>query len=76
MSRSKRKTPKLGITKAETEKAEKRKANRKFRRVTKTQLNKNDEELPRTTKAVSDVWSFKKDGKQYLKNPSRKDLRK
>lgn len=76
MSRSKKKTPKVGITTAETEKENKRKANRKFRRVAKNRLKKNDSQLPKTTKEISDVWSFDKDGKQFLKNPSKKDLRK
>ena len=76
MSRSKKKTPKVGITTAETEKGNKRKANRKFRRVTKTRLKKNDDELPKTIKAMSDVWSFDKDGKQFLRTPTKKDLRK
>lgn len=58
MSRSKKKTPKAGITKAETEKAGKRNANRKFRRVTKTQLKEDCEKLPKTTKEVSNVWLF------------------
>jgi hypothetical protein len=75
MSRSKKKTPKRGITTAETEKENKRKANRKFRRVTKTRLKKDDSELP-LTKETSDVWSFDKDGKQFLKRPTKKDLRK
>lgn len=75
MSRSTKKTPKRGITSAETEKENKRQANRKFRRVTKIQVKKGDNELP-LTKELSNIWSFDKDGKQFLKQPTKKDLRK
>lgn len=75
MSRSRRKTPKKGITGAETEKENKREANRKYRRVTKIQVKKGDSELP-AVKETSNVWSFDKDGKQFLKKPTKKDLRK
>ena len=75
MSRSRKKTPKTGITSAETEKSNKRNANRKFRRVTKNQLKNGDSQFV-AIKEISNVWSFDKDGKQYLKNPTKKDLRK
>lgn len=75
MSRSSKKTPKIGITTAETEKENKRQANRKFRRVIKTKLKKGEVELP-LTKEISNVWLFDKDGKQFLKKPTKKDLRK
>lgn len=39
MSRSKRKTPKTGLTTAESEKKDKVFAHRKFRRVSKVKLN-------------------------------------
>jgi len=75
MSRSTRKTPKSGITTAETEKENKRRANRKFRRVTKLQVKKGRDE-PSLPRELSNVWSFDKDGKQFLKKPTKKDLRK
>lgn len=75
MSRSLKKTPKTGITTAETEKENKRKANRKLRRVTKIQVKKGDSGLT-SLKEISNVWSFDKDGKQFLKKPTKKDLRK
>ena len=75
MSRSRRKTPKTGITTAETEKENKRQANRKFRRVTKVKVKKGGDELP-LTKELSNVWSFDKDGKKFLRKPTKKDLRK
>jgi hypothetical protein len=76
MSRSKKKTPKVGFSTSETEKENKRKANRKFRRITKNRLTENDIQLPKKTKEISDVWSFDKGGKQFLKKPSKNDLRK
>lgn len=75
MSRSKRKTPKTGITTAESEKQDKRKANRKFRRKTKLQVKKGGINISEL-REVSNVWSFDKDGKMFLKKPTKKDLRK
>ena len=75
MSRSRRKTPKIGVTTAETEKDNKRQANRRYRRVTKLQLKKEEEELAQR-RELSNVWAFDKDGKQFLKNPAKEDLRK
>lgn len=75
MSRSLKKTPITGITTATTEKDNKRKANRKLRRVIKVQVKTGDNPLS-TIKEVSNVWSFNKDGKQFLKKPTKKDLRK
>jgi len=75
MSRSLKKTPKNGITTAETEKDNKRKANRKLRRVAKIQVKKGENEIA-SKREISNVWSFDKDGKQFLKKPIKKDLRK
>jgi hypothetical protein len=75
MSRSKKKTPILGITTCGSEKADKRDANRKYRRIVKQKVKGSSEELPEV-KEVSDVWSFGKDGKKYAKRISKKDLRK
>ena len=75
MSRSRKKTPVRGRTTAESEKENKRKANRKLRRITKVQLKKGDAELS-TMKETSNVWAFDKDGKQFLKKPVKKDFRK
>jgi hypothetical protein len=75
MSRSKRNTPKRGITTSETEKENKRNANRKLRRKVKIQVKKGEINLSRL-REISNVWSFDKDGKMYLKDPSAKDLRK
>lgn len=75
MSRSKRKTPIIGITTAETEKENKLEANRKLRRLNRMKIHKGDFEFFHL-REISDVWCFDKDGKQYLKNPDRKDLMK
>ena len=75
MARSRKKVPITGITSAKTEKSNKRKANRKFRRLTKVQIKKGDTQLV-SIKEVSNVWSFDKDGKQFLQKPTKKDFRK
>lgn len=64
MSRSMYKTKKRGITTATSEKMEKQKANRKFRRITREQVKKGIEALP-VIREISDVWVFSKDGKIY-----------
>jgi hypothetical protein len=71
MSRSRRKTPKAGITTADSEKQDKRLANRDLRR--KVRQGK----LDLRVRDVSNVWSFDKDGKQRFdpkKHP--KEMRK
>ena len=75
MSRSKRNSTIRGITTSETEKENKRSANRNFRRKVKIQVRKGEINLSRL-REISNVWSFDKDGKMYLKDPSAKDLRK
>lgn len=75
MSRSRKKTPIRGITSASSEKDDKRMANRLFRRTTKVQIKKG--ESPFVDKnEVSNVWSFDKDGKIFLRKPTKKDFRK
>ncbi len=49
------------MTRARTEKQDKRKANRKLRRKTRV-----DPENAPLLREVSDVWSFDKDGKKYM----------
>ena len=75
MSRSLKKTPKSGITLATSEKDNKREANRNLRRKTKIQIQKEENSLLKL-REVSDVWKFDKDGKLFLKKPSKNDLRK
>ncbi len=66
MGKSVRKTPIFGITMAETEKKDKRLANRRFRRVVRAALEAdcNAEILP-LLREVSNVWGFDKDGKSW-----------
>lgn len=66
MSRSKKHTPKFGITTAQTEKKDKRNANRKLRRIVKIQVKQDKDKLSKL-REISDVWGFDKDGKKYLK---------
>ena len=75
MSRSVKKTPRKGFSSSTSEKEDKRLANRKIRRVTRVEVHKGVDEISKV-KELSNVWSFDKDGKRYLKNPSRKDMRK
>lgn len=75
MSRSKRKTKIHGITTAVTEKGNKRKANRKLRRIVKERLKLKKENLPKL-RGISNVWDFDKDDKIYKKNIPAKLMRK
>ena len=68
MSRSRRKNPIISIA-GDSDKQDKRKANRKLRRVVRKTLNTQEIEdidnLP-TIKDVSNIWDFNKDGKLYI----------
>ena len=75
MSNSKKKTKIRGNTTAESEKADKQAANRKYRRIVKQKVKKGDENIPKI-RETSNVWSFDKDGKIYDSNMKDKDLRK
>jgi hypothetical protein len=75
MSNSVRKTKIIGIVKADSEKEDKRDANRKLRRITKQKIKKGEWELP-LLREVSNVWDFAKDGKIYKPNSDEKYLRK
>ncbi len=63
MSRSRRKTPIAGVATSDSEKDDKRKANRRERRVNRILLRTRGEEALKDRRAVSNVWSFAKDGK-------------
>ena len=74
MSRSRRKSPICSITCSDSEKWDKQKANRRFRKHTKQLLRRQiqseeleecqSEVLPEKMKELCEVWSFAKDGKQ------------
>lgn len=75
MSNSRRKTPIFGITTATSEKEDKRRWNKTFRRISKIQIFK-QKDLPNKVSAVTNVWDGNKDGKRYTKDYSKKDMRK
>jgi hypothetical protein len=64
MSRSRRRTPVIGITTAESEKDEKREYNRRYRRASRQALAASSEPdvLPHL-REYSDPWAMSKDGK-------------
>ncbi len=64
MSRSRKKNPIHGITTSDSEKEDKRVANRKERRINKQLLDStNDDTKLVQRREVSDVWLMDKDGK-------------
>jgi hypothetical protein len=65
MSRSRRRTPITGWTTAESEKEDKRRANRAFRAAAKEAIRRS-EEPPHHIRCVSEVYSWAKDGKTWL----------
>jgi hypothetical protein len=75
MSRSFRKTKIFGITTCESEKKDKRIANRKFRRKSKAAV-KEGAEPPHDLAEVSSTWDFGKDGKMYWPNAIKRDMTK
>ncbi|MBK7809136.1 MAG: hypothetical protein IPJ51_23050 [Saprospiraceae bacterium] len=75
MSNSIKKTKISGITISESEKAEKREANRKYRRTVKQKVKLGNDEFPKI-RELSNVWCFSKDGKRYNAEMSAKYLRK
>lgn len=75
MARSIRKIPIFGFTTADSEKSDKKRWNRAFRRISKNKILTN-QDLPVKVNAVTDIWDGNKDGKRYLKSHSAKDMRK
>lgn len=75
MSRSVKKTPIFGITFADSEKQDKRRWNRTFRKVCKNLLIKGHE-IPIKIAAITNVWDGNKDGKRYWKEANKKEMRK
>lgn len=75
MARSVRKTKIFGITTAETEKQDKRRWNRTFRKVSK-KLIRLEKEAPVKIHSVTNVWDGAKDGKQYYRGATKRDMRK
>jgi len=75
MSRSRRKRPFSGITSSDTEKQDKRIANRKLRRKVRVRLavDAEPETLPHV-RDVSDPWAMSKDGKMRFDPDRHPDL--
>ena len=67
MSRSRRKKPCTGITTSESEKQDKRFANRKYRRAVKIRLTAEVENgvLPEM-RELTNLWAMDKDGKKWF----------
>ncbi|MFA5810000.1 MAG: hypothetical protein WC935_06665 [Thermoleophilia bacterium] len=68
MSRSRKRTPISPNACASSEKGDKVRANRKFRRVTRERIRA-DSEAPPDIREVSSVWLFAKDGRHFVRNP-------
>ena len=75
MSRSRKKTPKLGISSSTSEKKDKQTANRIFRRTGKQQVKSGKEPVIDINEVMT-TWEMAKDGKWYVKKPSPKQMRK
>ena len=77
MARSRRHTPIFGMTTRESEKTDKRRANRRLRRRVREAVSRPDapEVLP-ALREVSNPWSMAKDGRSYWRDARSADLRK
>ena len=76
MSRSYKKTPRMGIA-GSSEKDDKRICHRMFRARVRTLMNQEDyDRLPFRMREMIDTWSMAKDGKFYWKNAPAYAMRK
>lgn len=78
MSRSRRKSPFIGYTTAETDKPWKAQSSRRVRRAVSAALQggSTGEDLPVRRYAMTNPWDAPKDGKQRLEDPTSSLLRK
>ncbi len=77
MSRSRRKTPKLGFSTSKSEKADKIRVHREERHAVKSQLPKTgDPDAIKTEHRRSGAWNFAKDGKRWVASSHAKKMRK
>jgi hypothetical protein len=74
MSRSRKKTPIGGMTTATSDKRHKMAEHRRERHAVKIDIA--TEQEPEHPKAFGNPWKSEKDGKQYFKTASAKDMRK
>jgi hypothetical protein len=75
VSRSRKKIPILGFSSSESEKKDKRMANRMFRRINK-QLLHTGNDLVNDMNEIMTRWEMDKDDKRYVKDVSSKEMRK
>lgn len=75
MSRSRKKIPKLGFSSADSEKKDKRMANRMFRRINRQLLHSDKEPVSNMNEIIT-RWEMDKDDKRYVKNVDPKQMRK
>jgi len=79
MSRSYRKTPVIGLSKAESEKQDKQRAHQAERTHVRTELARavtpDDVDVVACKNAYSNTYSFAKDGKQWLNLPAQREGR-
>ena len=68
MSRSRKRTPVSPNACASSEKDDKARANRRFRRITRERVRA-AAEPPSDIREVSSVWLFAKDGRHFVRNP-------
>ncbi|MFW2830747.1 hypothetical protein [Sphingomonas sp. ID0503] len=78
MSRSRKKTPVIGYTTAESDKEWKQRASRRQRRATRQSLHDkvDGDATPQKRWSLTNPWSSDKDGKQWLAEPEARWLRK
>jgi hypothetical protein len=77
MSRSRKKTPKLGFSSCASDKQDKVLRHRHTRRGNRQGLQAGDDgEAPQAEHKRSGTWNFAKDGKRWVKNPRARDMRK
>jgi hypothetical protein len=75
VSRSRKKISILGFSSSESEKKDKRMANRMFRRINK-QLLHTGNDLVNDMNEIMTRWEMDKDDKRYVKDVSSKEMRK
>lgn len=75
MSRSYRKTPIFGYTTATSEKFDKQKANRRFRRKINVEVQQGKEHFTLRRRQTT-AWDMHKDGRRYYKNCKPEWMRK
>ena len=67
MSRSRRKTPMFGVLRLDSEKQDKRLANRRLRRIARQSVSRGKESP--LLREVSDIHDFARDGRRWMMRP-------